>query len=130
MYVIRVPSYLTLHLSLLFFRRTSMRNASRGLALALSNEDRLLASTDEFLGAGRRDFEMFRGETAWSVAGQDLEFPMETMDPFSLSRYDKFIPSRTTSIYSTFLDLSYITRFIVSIVFALDTFDNRHIRNR
>lgn len=69
MYVARVPSYLTLRLSLFFFRRTSMRNASRGLALALSNEDSLLASTDEFLGAGRRDFEMFRGETAWSVAG-------------------------------------------------------------
>lgn len=55
-------SYPTPRLSLFFSRLTSMRNASRGLALAFSNEDRLLASSDEFLGAGRRDFEMFRGE--------------------------------------------------------------------
>lgn len=47
---------------------------------------------------------------------------METMDPFSLSRYDKFIPSRTTSIYSTFLDLSYLTRFIVLTRLIIDIF--------
>ena len=61
------PSYLTLLSPLALFLSAHV-NAEREpgtLASALSNEDRLLASSDEFLGAGRRDFEMFRGETAW-----------------------------------------------------------------
>lgn len=61
-----------------FFHSASMRNAR--LALAFSNGNRLLASSDEFLGAGPRDSEMFRrrGETTWPVACYDLESSMKT----------------------------------------------------
>ena len=69
---------LSLFLFFSFFCSASMRNAR--LALAFSNGNRLLASSDEFLGAGPRDSEMFRrrGETTWPVACYDLESSMKT----------------------------------------------------